>query len=105
MKTEDLLAKIVFSDSGRGGDKIFGARKLIATIPDFKKFAKDRKAMVGVGFDLESEFSYSSYVNFNKEYWKAASDLLDVERALSDWSPDAALKVASLIKEHIKILE
>lgn len=105
MKTEDLLAKIVFSDSGRGGDKIFGARKLIATIPDFKKYAEDRKTKVGVGFDLEDDYSYGDYVDFNKEYWKAASDLLVVERALSDWSPDAALKVASLIKEHIKILE
>ena len=105
MYTEEFLAKLVFSDSGKDGDKIFGVRKLIATIPDFKKRAKDEKDATGVGFDLKNKYDYSIYVTINKEYFTAVDDLLDVERALSDWSPDAARKVAALIKEHIKILE
>ena len=105
MYTEELLAKLVFSDSGKEGDKVFNARKLIATIPDFKKRAKDEKDGTGVGFDLKNKYDYSIYVTINKEYWCAVRDLLDVEEALRDWSPDAARKVAALIKEHIKILE
>ena len=105
MYTEDLLAKLVFSDSGKDGDKVFNVRKLIATIPDFKKRAKEERDSTGVGFDLRNKYDYSIYVTINKEYFKAIEDLLDVEEALRDWSPDAARKVAALIKEHIKILE
>jgi hypothetical protein len=105
MYTEDLLAKLVFSDSGKDGDKVFNAQKLIALIPDLKKFAKVRRELDGVDSDIKNRYNYSTTVNFNKEYWKAASDLVDVEEALRDWSPDAARKVAALIKEHIKILE
>jgi len=105
MYTEELLAKLIFSDSGKDGDKVFNARKLIALIPDFKKFTKVRRELDGVDSDIKDRYNYSTSVNFNKEYWKAASDLINVEEALKDWSPDAARKVAALIKEHIKILE
>ena len=105
MYTEDLLAKLVFSDSGKDGDKVFNVRKFIATIPDSKKFSKTQRQLDGVDSTVKYNYYYSTYVNFNKEYWKAASDLVDVESALRDWSPDAARKVAALIKEHIKMLE
>jgi hypothetical protein len=105
MRTEDLLSKLVFSDSGKDGDKVFNVRKIIATIPDFKKHNKEDKDENGVGYDLKEKYAYSIYVTINKNYWSAVRDLLDVEEALSHWSPDAARKVAALIKEHIKILE
>jgi len=105
MYTEDLLAKLVFSDSGKDGDKAFNARKLIATIPDFKKWEKEDSKTYGGKFDFSKKYSYSIYASINKNYWSAVRDLLDVEEALRDWSPDAARKVAALIKEHIKILE
>lgn len=105
MYTEEFLAKLVFSDSGKDGDKVFNVRKLIATIPDFKKHNKEDKDQNGVGYDLKENCAYSIYVTINKDYWSAVRDLVDVEEALSDWSPDAARKVAALIKEHIKILE
>jgi hypothetical protein len=105
MYTEEFLAKLVFSDSGKDGDKAFNLRKLIATIPDFKKHDKEDKKENGVGYDLKENCAYSIYVTINKDYWSAVRDLVDVEEALRDWSPDAARKVAALIKEHIKILE
>jgi len=105
MHTEELLAKLVFSDSGKEGDKAFDLRKLIATIPDFNKRNKEDKKENGVGYNLKEKYAYSIYVTINKDYWSAVRDLVDVEEALRDWSPDAARKVAALIKEHIKILE
>ena len=105
MYTEEFLAKLVFSDSGKEGDKAFNVRKIIATIPDFKKHNKEDKNSNGVGYDLKENCAYSIYVTINKNYWSAVRDLVDVEEALRDWSPDAARKVAALIKEHIKILE
>jgi len=105
MYTEDLLAKLVFLDSGKDGDKAFNARRLIATIPDFKKWEKEDSKTYGGKFDFSEKYSYSIYASINKNYWSAVRDLLDVEEALRDWSPDAARKVAALIKEHIKILE
>jgi hypothetical protein len=105
MYTEEFLAKLVFSDSGKDGDKVFNVRKIIATIPDFKKWEKEDTKTYGGKFDFNEKYSYSIYASINKNYWSAVRDLLDVEEALRDWSPDAARKVAALIKEHIKMLE
>ena len=105
MYAEEVHAKLVLSDSGKNGDKVFNVRKIIATIPDFKKHNKEDKDENGVGYDLKENCAYSIYVRINKNYWSAVRDLVDVEEALRDWSPDAARKVAALIKKHIKILE
>ncbi|NBX02347.1 hypothetical protein EBR11_07465 [bacterium] len=100
MRTEEFLAKVVLTDKGNGGNHVFSAKKLIESIPGITEYRKVEKFYKNGLQDKGDE--YNSRVNFNKDYWNLAADLVRVQEAMSEWSPETAQQLQALLAEQIK---
>jgi hypothetical protein len=100
MRTEEFLAKVVLTDKGNGGNHVFSAKKLIESIPgmtEYRKVEKFHKKGLQDKWD-----GYNACVIFNKDYWNLAADLVQVQEAMSEWSPETAQQLQALLAEQIK---
>jgi hypothetical protein len=101
MRIEEFLAKVVLTDKGNGGNHVFSAKKLIESIPGMTEYRKVEKFYKN-GLQDKGD-GYNSRVNFNKDYWNLAADLVRVQEAMSEWSPETAQQLQALLHTHCKI--